>query len=185
MLKRPIIKTNLQPLESYWIGDEAVDKAATDIDQYIQNGTGVILKTGQKASKILIKELTQEDVLLIYDLLNMNKKDIISNTFDATLIYYIARLVLKSIEGVSLDHVRIGGKQFITEEDTEALTLFAEQIPTGHICENCKGSEGTETEGKLLCNECGNEMKAITQLLNLIGWVGGLAFNRFLRRRGN
>lgn len=176
---RPIIKQNLSPFTLTWIGDDAVDIEKTDIKQYLKTGDGLVLKSNCKPSKIICRELTQEDICLVSDMMGLTRG--IKQVYDTTFLYILARLAIQEIEGIPLDFETRCGKKMLTEAAAEALSTFQEQVKLGNFCTSCQ-KEVAVTEQNL-CQECSGETRPLEISLNFMLWLGRVLDGRFFRRR--
>ncbi len=154
MLK-PIIKTNLKPLILHWIGDSDIDKSQLDIKKYLESGDCVV-RPGGNPSKITLKELTYNDILFLYDFLNLNLTDLQDKQlYNRTTIITVARLAIMSIEGLKLQFESKAGHRMLAQDDTESLMQVTESVT----------------------------IEDHEEIINLIDWIGGLMFSRYLFRR--
>ncbi len=152
---KPITKTNLNPLIVHWIGDSDVDKEKTDINKYLESGDCVVKPNGNPA-KITIKELTYSDIMFIYDYLGLKPEDFqAKNVFQRTLTITVARLAIQQIEGLPLKFENKAGNRMLIKEDADALLQCVEII---------------KDNGK-------------EDVLSLIDWIGGMAYQRAIFRQ--
>ena len=108
--------------ETVWIGDTAVDREATDVEQWLTTGEGYVLLPQQKPSIIRYRGLTDREFLNV----QTDSQDYLGN-----MVTEIARYGVKSIEGQSLRKEKRGGIPCLTDDSLDALAAITEELPLG------------------------------------------------------
>lgn len=107
--------------ETYWIGDPAIDRDASDVASWTATAdpAALVVHPGQAPSKITWRPLTETEVLE----LTSDPGHALTRLLDAF------RLGLVSIEGVSLERRVIRGRGWIDQRDVDGLMALEAPIP--------------------------------------------------------
>jgi len=160
-------------LETLWWGDEAVDREASDLDGWCRTADGSLLitKPGEKASKIVYRALTEREESALPISLEGDPRGITARCYEA------ARYGLVKISGESLlrrrnEHGLLG----LSDATMDDVSEFRAELPLSRAFESWSDALGLENVKR--------EEQAVVMETSLLVWLGIHVIAATFRARG-
>lgn len=116
------------PIDTYWPGDSAIDREASDLDGWCRTADAslLVVRPGETPSKVSFRGLTERELSQIPVF------DLDGETF-AARCYEACRYGLVSVQGEPLHRLRIKGIPGLDDATLDDLCRFTEVLPFDQV----------------------------------------------------